>query len=685
MQASDYGKRLLTFAVIADSHLNQDEWDCNSPFPVNKLANRRMRHVVRDLNRRDVAFVVHLGDLIHPVPAVKDLYAGAARRFHAQVRELKAPLYLTPGNHDIGDKPMPWAPAGSITEDYIRLWRETFGADYYSFDHQDIHMVVINSQLLNSGLPAEAEQKLWLEADLQAHADRRIFICTHYPPFLYERNEAEHYDNIAEPERAWLLDLTARYGVEGLFGGHVHNFWYLSEKGTRHYLLPSTAFVRQDYSEMFQAPPALEATEAGRDDAAKLGYFLVHVHERGHLCEMVRTWGACVAPDVPASSGPELLEPVAPARNRYAALGFDLRRNWARGVDIPPSGALDEFDRKRVRNDYLLLALWEMGVRHLRIPLQDLRDAATRQRMRDLLPLGHAFTLYSYGLPAPCDQKLILDNAALLARWEISFRGQEMKRLAAGLRELRQKLTLPVLLSRMWEHEDNRAPDGRYYHVMNHGFTMKDADSIAGMAEFEGLEGTGLVFRAMSHDDLRSLTAFAHETCAARGLPASLHLRLTGFNPAEVMRNDAWVAQRTAEALFCAADRGVTVFADTLTDIDRGYFVHNGVLDSTCNPRRAARVIGHLHAALNRGDGPMSPVETSEARGRWLWTRQGGEPIALYMAGENPANAPLALPPEIFPAAAPVTVIDLDNGRICPAAGLRPAAAPDLYFLRAAH
>ena len=57
MQPQDLGKRLFTFAVIADSHLNQDELDCNSPFPVNKLANRRMRHVVRDLNRRDVAFV----------------------------------------------------------------------------------------------------------------------------------------------------------------------------------------------------------------------------------------------------------------------------------------------------------------------------------------------------------------------------------------------------------------------------------------------------------------------------------------------------------------------------------------------------------------------------------------------------------------------------------------------------
>lgn len=73
----------------------------------------------------------------------------------------------------------------------------------------------------------------------------------------------------------------ARCGVEGLFAGHVHNFWYLNEGATRHYLLPSTSFVRQDYSEMFKAPPALEETEAGRNDAAKLGYFLVHVHERG--------------------------------------------------------------------------------------------------------------------------------------------------------------------------------------------------------------------------------------------------------------------------------------------------------------------------------------------------------------------------------------------------------------------
>lgn len=178
------GKKLFSFAVVADSHLNQDEAQCNSPFAVNRLANGRMRYVVRDINNRDVDFVIHLGDLIHPVPAVKDLYLEAAGRFLKQVDELKVPLYLTPGNHDIGDKPMPWAPVGVVTDDYVSLWQQTFGDHYYSFDHKGIHFVVINSQLMNSGLAVEQEQKEWLEKDLRNNKGKRVFLSTHYPLFF---------------------------------------------------------------------------------------------------------------------------------------------------------------------------------------------------------------------------------------------------------------------------------------------------------------------------------------------------------------------------------------------------------------------------------------------------------------------------------------------------------------------
>ena len=85
--STEIGKRLFTFAVVTDTHVNFGETECNSEFEINKRANARLRHVVRDLNRRDLAFVMHLGDVVHPVPALTDLYERAAARFHEVAAE----------------------------------------------------------------------------------------------------------------------------------------------------------------------------------------------------------------------------------------------------------------------------------------------------------------------------------------------------------------------------------------------------------------------------------------------------------------------------------------------------------------------------------------------------------------------------------------------------------------------
>ena len=180
----DPGGRLFSFAVLTDTHLNQGEDDCNSPFAVNALANRRLRHVINDLNRRDLAFVVNVGDLLHPVPAVPHLYDEAAARYLEQSAALRHRQYLTPGNHDVGDKPNDWAPTAGVCDTYLACWEKHFGPHYQAFDRGDCHFVIINAQLLNSGLTAEAEQRAWLEADLAASRGRRLFLFTHYPPFI---------------------------------------------------------------------------------------------------------------------------------------------------------------------------------------------------------------------------------------------------------------------------------------------------------------------------------------------------------------------------------------------------------------------------------------------------------------------------------------------------------------------
>ena len=158
---NDLGPRLFTYAVITDTHLNQGETECNSPFEANKMANGRMRHVIRDLNTREVDFVLHLGDLLHPVPAIPHLYEQAAQNFKDQVKDLRHKLYVIPGNHDVGDKPVDWCPAGMVRDDFLALWDEHFGPHYQAFDHNGIRFILIDAQIVNSGLAAETEQKEW--------------------------------------------------------------------------------------------------------------------------------------------------------------------------------------------------------------------------------------------------------------------------------------------------------------------------------------------------------------------------------------------------------------------------------------------------------------------------------------------------------------------------------------------
>ncbi|MGW6461460.1 hypothetical protein ACWF94_36960, partial [Streptomyces sp. NPDC055078] len=57
--------------MIADSHVNPGDDRSSSPWASNRLANERSRRAVAELNRLAPDFVVHLGDLVHPVPALE--------------------------------------------------------------------------------------------------------------------------------------------------------------------------------------------------------------------------------------------------------------------------------------------------------------------------------------------------------------------------------------------------------------------------------------------------------------------------------------------------------------------------------------------------------------------------------------------------------------------------------------
>lgn len=626
----------FSFAVVADTHINQADMQSSSPFPVNRLANRRFEYVVDDLNRRDLAAVFHLGDVVHPVPSMEQPYADSVDRFLDQARRLEHPLHIIPGNHDVGDKRIDWGPAGTVRDSFLEAWTDRFGAHFFRVDYAEMSFVGINAQLLGSGLDMERDQERWLEACLPELAGRRLVLLSHYPPFLEHEEEPEHYDNLSRKSRKWLLDLVREYRFEALFCGHVHNFWYYRYAGCDCYLLPSTAFVRQDYGEMFRARPG---REFGRNDMEKLGYLLVHVYRSGHDFEMVR----CFAPDAETGNGERgsmrWVRPVNPRTNRCPALGFDLRHDWMEKTRIPPSGGLDEFRRKQVRNDYPLLALWEMGVRNLRVPLDDLLDPGRRTRMGELRHLGFMFSTYSFGIPERACLEVLRKCTGLVSGMEIIWPENRLDALDTS--DLGLLEGIRVVFSPLWQGR-KRNPGDVYYHVINHGVTRADltrGDAPAGSARLPEAF-SGCVFRLGVEDDVRDLITRVREFDTVNGTESIVHLRLASENPAEAPRDSSFACARIARAMLGSwLLDGPTLYCDTLTDHDRGYFPREGILDRLCNPRPAFSVIRNLHGFLDRLDSRnCRPGE--EMEGQYLQIKTENRTLTLFYSETFPDPGP---------------------------------------------
>ena len=637
---NELGKRLFTYAVMTDTHVNQSETESNSEFEVNKLANGRMRHVIHDLNRRDLAFVIHLGDQLHPVPAVPDLYQQAAQCFKEQIADLKHPLHVLPGNHDIGDKPIDWGPMAIVKEDFIALWQSHFGADFRAFDHDGCRFILFDSQIINSGLELEAKQRAWLEAELKAAnaKGKRIFLNCHYPLFLTYPDEEEHYDNLANPGREWLLKLIEHHKVEAIFTGHVHNVWYNHYRGTDCYLVPSTAFIRLDYSEIYRVVPTPEM-QFGRNDIGKLGYFLVHIYEGGHICEWIRTYGEVAEAGKPPRTSQDQIATVHPRQNSNTRFGFDMRQNWLEVIEVPPSGALDEFDRKRIRNDYGLMAIIDMGVKRLRIPLRDLLDPAHRARLDDCARQGILFTLFSFGIPDGRTLDVVTQARGLIDIWEIADGFDKLPATVEAASTAANAAGISLLVSKFRSIDELKHGDTKFYHTGSHGFTPYDGEQLAELAQWDGVAGA--IFRIPGELSPWQAAREVGDVCNQHGLKASLHIRMTMGSPGASPAGDDWVANRVAEALAVSAAYGdMHVYLDTFADVDRGYYRRHGVVDRFFNPRSAYHVVRHMNGLLANAIGEQSNGQLSARTGCnvHFFNRRPRTPLLACYASECTEN-----------------------------------------------
>jgi len=653
------GKHLFTFAVIADTHMNQKEDYSSSPYPCNALANARTRRVVAELNQAEPEFVMHLGDIVNPVPELPT-YADAAGHFKDLVADLDAPLHLVAGNHDVGDKPVSWMPAGTVNDEHLALYEDHFGDHFYAFDHNDLHLIIVNAQIINSGLAAEAAQRQWLEKDLADNQDKRTFVCIHYPPYVSNADEHGSYDNIDEPGRSWFLGLIDEYKPEAMFCGHVHNFWYDIRGKTEVYILPSTAFVRQDYSEMYRIEPG---DQFGRNDEPKLGYFFVRVYEQGHVVENFRTYGRTLEPGAELPASPARVQVPQSKESNIASVGLDMRHAWAEELVIAPSGGVDEFERKLARNDYPVLALWEMGMRRLRVPLQDLVDDRVRRRMVIMRNAGTLFQIYSYGVPDAAARALLADQAALVDHLEIVINWERAESLIGDIAALGTETGLPVYLSRVNRKDTNKHSGGRYNHLISHGFVLEEADELATFfdAHDAGKAVAGVMVNIMRDRHPAEAALAAADVAERLDRDVCMYVKNSSGSPAEAHMDDAANVNRFAETVAAGIGvAGVDVILDTFDDIERSYFARTGLVDRRFNPKMGSRVVGSLFGLLNEGIWTLGEDVRDSEDGRVLTLlSDGGETLLLALPSPAGMSAEAVLARREC-----LRAVDLDTGVI---------------------
>lgn len=220
-------------AQISDTHLSARAPGFSANFNILAMHLREMRP---DL-------VVNTGDLsLNGADEAADL--ALARATHDA---LGLDWLAVPGNHDIGDDPLPGCaqPANAAR---LARWRAHLGADSFVRDVPGWRLIGLNSQITACTLP-EAEAQLGaLNAALEDAGGRSVAILMHKPLCQERMDETgSTYWCIQPGPRQRIVELLMRHRPAFIASGHVHQWRDRGvSEGLRQIWAPSAAFIVGD-------------------------------------------------------------------------------------------------------------------------------------------------------------------------------------------------------------------------------------------------------------------------------------------------------------------------------------------------------------------------------------------------------------------------------------------------------
>lgn len=117
--------------------------------------------------------------------------------------------YVIPGDNDM--------PQGSV----FNFW-SVFGADYYSLDVQDSHLVFLNNAVIGVGCPPR--ELSWLRQDLAGAEGKLVIAFAHVPPGApVDITENGFVPEETESNRE-MKEILAAAGASVIYCGHIHAY-----------------------------------------------------------------------------------------------------------------------------------------------------------------------------------------------------------------------------------------------------------------------------------------------------------------------------------------------------------------------------------------------------------------------------------------------------------------------------
>jgi serine/threonine-protein phosphatase CPPED1 len=167
---------------------------------------------VVEINRLAPDFIVITGDMVHNQNSQEQI--DEFKRLVSKINK-EIPVYLTPGNHDVGKIP---------DKQSLKKYKKNYGRDRFSFEHKGVRFIGFNTSLIKGKIVKEENKQFkWLQKQINnGENENQIILFCHYPFFDESVDEPDTYHNIEMEYRKKYLDLFEKNAVSAVFSGHRH-------------------------------------------------------------------------------------------------------------------------------------------------------------------------------------------------------------------------------------------------------------------------------------------------------------------------------------------------------------------------------------------------------------------------------------------------------------------------------